>query len=37
MTTHSREEKEDFEGEDFEGEDVATSLPIMEEFQFSDT
>ena len=36
MTTHSREEKEDFEGEDFEGEDVATSLP-MEEFQFSDT
>ena len=36
MTTHSREEKEDFEGEDFEGEDVVTSLP-MEEFQFSDT
>ena len=36
MTTHSREEKEDFEGDDFEGEDVATSLP-MEEFQFSDT
>ena len=35
MTTHSREEKEDFEGEDFEGENVATSLP-MEEFQFSD-